>query len=547
MVEPDVHDNGSFRRCNHICGIEPAAQARLQNDDVAAFGTEPEEGGGGHQFKGRRRLRKVFRSALNNGKRPEKSVVGDLLSVDLHALLKTAEIRRGEEACTVSCRAEDRRRHGGAAPLAVRPRYMDELQIILRIPEKSHQFRNAGQAGFRAEPGGAVQTGYGRIDRVGSSGLLRQSLTKQGTVSHRILGTADPVYRSGSDAARIARSFPAWIQTYDRRAADCIPENADRRGRAGLRCGQDGIRIGKPRQLPVKGGDGGRKHRTDFFGEHTAEISPFHLRQISRLHAARSRAGAGCEKITDQLRRSGIVAGRFCVFKRSAFKFTLPLHSGKHPFSGEILRTEGNKESRVGILPRPAGIAHAVGTDAVFFACRRKHVSPRTHAEGIGAAAVRQADIERIIRRRQHSSISAVLRRADIFLQVFNPHAHREGFLLHGNALGKQVFKRVPRGMADGENCRCAGYEFRPGRSSHLSPAEHIPAEAEAVQTGFKAYFPTERKDLLPDPADDGKENIRPDMRLRIIEYAFRSAVLIKCTQNERNTGIVRTGIQLSV
>ena len=54
MVKADVHDDAALGRIDHVRGVEAAAEAGLQHDDLTALPLEPEHGGGRDQFKFRR-------------------------------------------------------------------------------------------------------------------------------------------------------------------------------------------------------------------------------------------------------------------------------------------------------------------------------------------------------------------------------------------------------------------------------------------------------------------------------------------------------------
>ena len=116
-----------------------------------------------------------------------------------------------------------------------------------------------------------------------------------------------------------------------------------------------------------------------------------------------------------------------------------------------------NKQCRIGIFTRSAGITHAVCTDPPLFTGGSKNITSRTHAEGVGAGAIFKTGVQRIVGGRQDLGISAVLRRANLFLEVLNPHAHGKSFRLHGDALSIKRFKCISCRVPHSQNSRAAG------------------------------------------------------------------------------------------
>ena len=152
MVKADVHDDAALGRIDHVRGVEAAAEAGLQHDDLTALPLEPEHGGGRDQFKFRRMLVHSFRLAADGFNAADEIVVSDLLAVDLHAFGKTVQIRGSIQSGPISGGAQHGGKHRRTAALAVGPGDMNESQLLLRVAELFKKRADAAKRGLGAEP-----------------------------------------------------------------------------------------------------------------------------------------------------------------------------------------------------------------------------------------------------------------------------------------------------------------------------------------------------------------------------------------------------------
>ncbi|MPM92878.1 hypothetical protein SDC9_140014 [bioreactor metagenome] len=92
-----------------------------------------------------------------------------------------------------------------------------------------------------------------------------------------------------------------------------------------------------------------------------------------------------------------------------------------------------------------------------LFRGRGHHLAARTDAEGEGAPAIRQVTGQLIIAWRQKRKSVAELGSADVFLPVFDTHAHCKGLLCQNNPGAQQHPDGIPCGMARSQDERVAG------------------------------------------------------------------------------------------
>ena len=144
-------------------------------------------------------------------------------------------------------------------------------------------------------------------------------------------------------------------------------------------------------------------------------------------------------------------------------------------------------------------VAHAIGADASRLAGGGEDIAPGTHAEGVGTAAGGQVDTEGVICRGQTIEFAAVLGKAHIPLQMLDAGAHGEGFALHGDTGGIEIFKGVTGGVPDGQNSLPAGDELPAVFTRDLRTAQDSVFRPELLQPGAEADLPAQGEDLFPD------------------------------------------------
>ena len=79
-------------------------------------------------------------------------LVGNLLAVDLHALVEADNVWRRVQSGAVARLLKNRGQHRRGGALAVGSGDVDELQLLLRVADALHQLHGAAQSGQRVEP-----------------------------------------------------------------------------------------------------------------------------------------------------------------------------------------------------------------------------------------------------------------------------------------------------------------------------------------------------------------------------------------------------------
>ena len=152
MVHPQRRDDRALRRVDDVGGVQRAAQAHLQHHDVAFLFGKPEH----PQRRDDLKLGGDIRHGVGGGAHPlhqlHQSLVGDLLAVDLDALIEAIDEGRGEQAHPVPCRLQAGGQHGCRAALAVGARHMDEPQRFVGVAQGGQQGAGAAQARLVACP-----------------------------------------------------------------------------------------------------------------------------------------------------------------------------------------------------------------------------------------------------------------------------------------------------------------------------------------------------------------------------------------------------------
>ena len=164
VVEADGADHRQHRGADQIGGVPPAAEARLEDDDVALAAGIPEEGGGadqlkfggtaalgGHDLGGGSHLLHHLTEGLRRDHGP----------VDLDPLPEVENERRDEQPGAVAGGGEAAGDHRAGAALAVGADDMDEPEDVLGVAEAVHQLGDALQAPFFPPAPGAVDIGDG--------------------------------------------------------------------------------------------------------------------------------------------------------------------------------------------------------------------------------------------------------------------------------------------------------------------------------------------------------------------------------------------------
>ena len=148
MVEADVHYDGALRPGYDVRGVEAAAEAGLEHDDIAAPLREVTErerraelelgAGVGHALR-RRGEGRAARGEIR---------VRYVRAVHAHALVYAREVGRDVEPRAVSRSAEHAPEQGAGAALAVRAGDVDEAERILRAAEPLEELRNPAEPGL---------------------------------------------------------------------------------------------------------------------------------------------------------------------------------------------------------------------------------------------------------------------------------------------------------------------------------------------------------------------------------------------------------------
>ena len=187
------------------------------------------------------------------------------------------------------------------------------------------------------------------------------------------------------------------------------------------------------------------------------QIAERHAGAIRRLNASKRRARSVCEKIPHQLRRRVIIlpAGR----KSCPLELLLIPYAAERSLVREILGGQRDEKRSVRVLAVSRAVAHAVCNNAPFFGCRRDHIAARAHAERVRACAVRELDVQLIVRRTERRVLRkrTVLAVANHALWVLDANAHRKCLRLHGNAHLLQHPERISRAVAQRQDEIAAG------------------------------------------------------------------------------------------
>ena len=138
VVKADRHDHGCLRRPDHIRRVKTAAEAALQDHDVAALFGKIQKGERRDKLEKAQR-RQLFRRRGDACGEARRVAGGDADAVDLYPLGKINKIGGGIQPGPPSGAAAYGGQHGRAASLAVGAGDVNEAERILRIAERTAQ------------------------------------------------------------------------------------------------------------------------------------------------------------------------------------------------------------------------------------------------------------------------------------------------------------------------------------------------------------------------------------------------------------------------
>ena len=189
----------------------------------------------------------------------------------------------------------------------------------------------------------------------------------------------------------------------------------------------------------------------DTLRKNLMQIAERHAGTIRRLDASKRRARSVCEKIPHQLRRRVIILPacrkscplelllipyaaerplvrerRFLLLTRDEIAAGANLDRFPGVFSVLELGAQRDEKRGVRVLAVSRAVAHAVCNNAPFFGCRCDHIAARAHAERVRACAVRELDVQLIVRRTERRVLRkrTVLAVANHALRVLDANAH---------------------------------------------------------------------------------------------------------------------------
>ena len=161
VIQSDVGEHGHQRRLDDVGGIQLAAHAHLQAHHVAVVALEILHGNAGDQFKFRGVILHGLGQGLDKFRNFRQLLVGNALSVHLHALVEAEDIRRGIKTGAVTSLSKNAGRHGGGGAFAVGAGNVDKLQLILGISHLLEELLGTPQAGDASLPADGVDVGKG--------------------------------------------------------------------------------------------------------------------------------------------------------------------------------------------------------------------------------------------------------------------------------------------------------------------------------------------------------------------------------------------------
>ena len=165
VIVAQVADHGKLRAVDDVGGIQRAAEADLEHNDVAALLCKPEHGKRRDQFEFGRMLGHGLGLRARALRQRRQRPVGDRHAVALHPLVEAHEEGRGIKPGARARCAEDRGQHRRRRALAVRPGDVDEAQALLRVAQTAQQLPRARKSRPRAAPAHIMQIGQCLLNR----------------------------------------------------------------------------------------------------------------------------------------------------------------------------------------------------------------------------------------------------------------------------------------------------------------------------------------------------------------------------------------------
>ena len=160
VIQADIGQHCHLRHGDHIGGIQRAAHANLQHHDVALLPQEIFKADAADQFK----LRGMVLHGRSQGFYEFRNfcqvLVGDVLSVDLDALVEFIDTGGGKHAHPVARLLQNGGGHGSGAAFAVGAGNVDELQFVVGVAHPLQKFKGSLQTGLTAQPGNRVDIFY---------------------------------------------------------------------------------------------------------------------------------------------------------------------------------------------------------------------------------------------------------------------------------------------------------------------------------------------------------------------------------------------------
>ena len=228
------------------------------------------------------------------------------------------------------------------------------------------------------------------------------------------------------------------------------------------------------------------------------------------------------EKITDELGDGVMIPAAEC--EGLLFNLPLPGDTGQRAFPREVLRKDGDKESRIGILTGPTGLGHTIGADSTRLCHGGQDVTAGTVAEG-----VRSSVSETVIR--GDADLPAVLREIDILLPVLDAGTDGKSLAFHRNTLSVERFQRIARGMTRGKDNLITGNQFAVSDETFHSTI----LKDQTLQTRPIADLSAERDNLIGYTLNDVHQHVCAEVRFGIIKNRLGSTVLIEDLQHGRD------------
>ena len=149
-----------------------------------------------------------------------------------------------------------------------------------------------------------------------------------------------------------------------------------------------------------------------------------------------------------------------------------------------------------------------------------------------------------VIRRGQSRVFLSVLGKINAALGMLNPHAHGKRLGLHGHALVLQHLEGIPGAVANGQHGAVAGNH----RSvCQLHAGELVVFHLQAGDLGPEPDFASQLLNPLPQVLHHCQQHVGAHMGLGIVEDVFSGTGFYKLLQNPSDSGVIYTGVQLTV